>query len=61
MERQSGFTFVAEIPKSLGAVTKLTLEEGRIVCETESGVPFICGQSPSKVIEFPQNFGEGEV
>ena len=61
MKHLTGSTLIAEVPRSLGKVNKIRLEDGRLVCETESGVPFICGQNPRKVIEFLQNFGEGEV
>lgn len=34
-------TFVCEVPASLGRVTKLRVERGKVIAETESGVKMI--------------------
>lgn len=39
--RIEGAMFVCELPRELGAVTKLSERGGKIVAETESGTPFI--------------------
>lgn len=39
-----GMQFVCEVPPQLGQPTKLLVRRGRVVCETESGVPLIVPQ-----------------
>ena len=39
--RITGAAFVCELPRELGIVTGLTVEHGRVVAATESGIPFI--------------------
>ena len=41
MVRRPGMTFVCEVPGPLGRVTKLSVKGGKLVAETESGVPLI--------------------
>lgn len=44
-----GATYVAEIPKALGAVKSMRVDGERLICETESGVEFILNVDPEKV------------
>lgn len=60
IKRITGTTFVAEIPRVLGAATGLRAEKDRLVVKTESGIPFICGQTPRKVVEFSRPFAQGD-
>ncbi len=36
-----GWTFLCEVPMTLGGVTKLVERRGKLIAETESGTPFI--------------------
>jgi len=60
IHRRAGTTFIAEIPAALGAVLKLRCEADRIIATTESGIPFICGQTPRKAVEFSRPFAQGD-
>lgn len=53
-------TLVATLPTALGRATFLRSQDGRLVCHTESGVPFICNLYPPNR-PVPHNAGEGEV
>lgn len=41
-----GATFFCELPAALGAVTGMRVQDGRLVCDTESGIPFIINATP---------------
>lgn len=38
---RAGMRFVCAVPPVLGAVTKLSIRDGRVIAETESGIPMI--------------------
>ena len=60
IKRITGTTFIAEIPRALGAVIELRAEKDRLVVKTESGIPFICGQTPRRAVEFSRPFAQGD-
>lgn len=37
----SGGQVWCEVPAALGAITAMRIENGRLICDTESGIPFI--------------------
>lgn len=41
LERFEGSTFICEVPKELGAVTKLEVKGGGVIARTESGTSMI--------------------
>lgn len=41
-------TFVCEVPQTLGAVTKLSVKNGKVIATTESGVQMIVPVGGSK-------------
>ncbi len=43
---KSDAAYVCEVPASLGAVTGLSVQNGRVVAETESGMQMIVPVSP---------------
>lgn len=60
IQRRPGTTLVSEVPSGLGPVKDIRIEGERIVCKTESGIPFICGQTPRKVVQFSRPFAQGD-
>lgn len=44
-----GTVFVASVPPALGPITSMKVEGDRIICETESGIPFVLNGDPQKV------------
>lgn len=40
-EKIEGTTFVCEVPKEFGAVTKLEVKRGKVIARTESGQTMI--------------------
>ncbi len=41
-----GFTVIADLPEQLGDIVSMRIENGRLICETESGIPFVVGVPP---------------
>ena len=44
-----GTVFVASVPPPLGQITNMKIKGDRIICETESGIPFVINRDPEKV------------